>query len=291
MGARVGVQVTEDDLLAIWWEFTGDPVDQLRSRLKGSPHRRRLLRLDVERLQRGAQLAMEQWGRPGLPLNLWADEAEAIPSAGVRNQKSAPRQPWAPRDNRATLVDFVRLLSGPEREQYVHGLDLPDETLSEAVRRLRLRAWQPDLSPPLFPTVLARRPARWQEAASGANRQIPVVEADEAEIAIVVLLAWTKRRYQFAATSSGRGLVYPSDRWGWLPPGDGRVYVDGLSDVLDTLGPLVISHREGVGGRFYIDEVGAFCGACRGYLAWIAAEPRKQRASRHLAGVGCPIGR
>ncbi|HCX86324.1 MAG TPA: hypothetical protein DHV14_14565 [Micrococcales bacterium] len=137
----------------------------------------------------------------------------------------------------------------------------PASVVSEAVRRLTER--NADLSrlahrPP--------RPARWRQAPSAKLSWAPVIAADEAEVAIVAILSATRGQWLFSLSSKSR--MYTHSRHGWAKNEEDRTYVAGLSEIIDTVGGVIESHRGG-GGRVYLTRHVIQCAECRLVIASI----------------------
>ena len=135
-------------------------------------------------------------------------------------------------------------------------------TLDAALTRLMARVGEEDAT--IF--VLRRRAPRWRTPPSGNLVGAPVLDADDVEIAIVALLAATANQWQFSSTPEGR--MFLGTKLGYHPEPE-RVYVTGLSDVIDTAAGLVESHRAGAGGRVYITKGSVECAECKLVIAWI----------------------
>jgi hypothetical protein len=139
------------------------------------------------------------------------------------------------------------------------GLD--PATLDAAVTRVMARVGEADA-----PSFLGRRVPRWRTRPSGNLEGAPVLDADNVEIAIVALLAATANQWQFSSTPDGH--MFAGERQGRHPEPE-RLYVTGLSDVIDAAAGLVESHRAGAGGRVYIWKEFVECADCRLIIAWI----------------------
>ena len=183
-----------------------------------------------------------------LPLDAWLERLQGRDEESVRVRTQAQR-----------IEDKVLAV---ERSQY--GLPgFTAATLAEAIRRLRERNAD-------FIRLAQRRPrgARWHAAPSPRDRYAPVIEADDAELAVVAILSATRaQQWQFSKSKAHNGgMIFTHDRHGFAPEKD-RTYVAGLSDVIDTVSRVIDSHRGPDGGRVYITRSTVRCAECN----WVVA--------------------
>ncbi|KRF29487.1 hypothetical protein [Phycicoccus sp. Soil802] len=119
--------------------------------------------------------------------------------------------------------------------------------------------------------AFARRQPKWRRYAATAAGLIPTISADDIEQLIVPLLSLTHPEAQFSYRRAPSGQVFASWMNGFHRRDEERVYVTGLSDVLDTATTLVQDHREGMGGRIFINQGRVACAECRRPIAWIGS--------------------
>ena len=152
------------------------------------------------------------------------------------------------------------------------------DTLDAAVTRLMARVGEADATS----FLLRPRAPRWRTAPSGNLVGAPVLAADDVEIAIVALLAATANQWQFSSTPDGQ--MFLGMKQGFHRKAE-RIYVTGLSDVIDTAAGRVESHRAGVGGRVYITKEFVECAECKLIIAWINDEGSRQTAFRECSAA------
>jgi hypothetical protein len=124
--------------------------------------------------------------------------------------------------------------------------------------------------------ALARRRPRWQRGAAGSVGLPPVIDADEVEEVVVHLLALTWPEAQFSYRPSWSGDVFAGWNNGYHRSDAQRVYVTGLSDILDSVREVVQDHRDGQGGRIYVRDGRVACADCRLVIAWIGTAKSDQ---------------
>jgi len=151
-------------------------------------------------------------------------------------------------------------------------------TLDAAMTRLTARVGEADATN----FFLRRRTPRWRIPPSGNLVGAPVVDADDVEIAIVALLAATANQWQFSSTPDGQ--MFTGMKRGYHREAE-RLYVTGLSEVIDTAAGRVESHRAGAGGRVYITKGFVECAECQLIIAWINKVGSRRTAFRKCSAV------
>lgn len=119
---------------------------------------------------------------------------------------------------------------------------LLDEALTRVARRLDRLPWSRDSLQPL-------RPKAGRQAIQHGD--VPMICHDAVERAIVYALARTWPSAQFSVDLNG--LIFAGLLNGYHHKSD-RLYVSGLSKIIDEAGELLNSARCGAGGRFYVRD-------------------------------------
>lgn len=83
---------------------------------------------------------------------------------------------------------------------------------------------------------------------SGLLRGAPVLDTDPVELLIIRELAVTSPAKQFGVTPAG--TVFTASTFGKSQEHE-RLYVSGLSPLLDTVAEIFNGQRQGAGGRFF----------------------------------------
>lgn len=86
---------------------------------------------------------------------------------------------------------------------------------------------------------------------SGRLRGAPVLDVDPVELLIIRELAATSPAAQFGATPTG--TVFTASTFGKSKEHE-RLYLSGLSPLLDTVAEIFNTQRSGEGGRFFESE-------------------------------------
>lgn len=141
----------------------------------------------------------------------------------------------------------------------------PARAVAEARRRLNQRSLDADFVDGCF----ARRRPRWRRDEGRQHGVVPVIDVDEAENVIAHLLAVTWPEALFSYTPRKANRVFAGGCRGYHRDEQQRVYVSGLSEVLDTMNEAVQHHREWKGGRVLVADGRVICADCRAVLAWI----------------------
>jgi len=84
------------------------------------------------------------------------------------------------------------------------------------------------------------------------DSDLPTIRTQVEEIIILHALAGTGQARQYGVTP--RGEVFPSQSFGYLREDDGRLYVNGLSPLIDEIGARFTRFRRHAGGRFYVED-------------------------------------
>jgi hypothetical protein len=120
--------------------------------------------------------------------------------------------------------------------------NLIEEAIVRVTRRLDGGRW----------TRQSLAPVQWKTRKPGVGRgEVPTITHDEVEFAIVYALARTWPAAQFSVDA--RGLVFAVQLNGYHRKAD-RLYVAGLSTILDEAADLQYLTSHGAGGRFYIQN-------------------------------------
>lgn len=86
---------------------------------------------------------------------------------------------------------------------------------------------------------------------SGRLRGAPVLDADPVELLIIRELAVTSPAAQFGVTPAG--TIFTASTFGKSKEHE-RLYLSGLSPLLDTVAEILNEQRSGEGGRFFESE-------------------------------------
>lgn len=138
------------------------------------------------------------------------------------------------------------------RERFVRNLNhvaATPEGRAEARERLtkRLAGWQG--------MQTASGKSRFKNKISRGAAADCSVGADEAETIIVRALSLTRRSAQF--TISPNGAVFATEQNGWTIDGQ-RIYVSGLSPLIDDAADILQQMRDRSGGRMYFTDQNEF---------------------------------
>jgi hypothetical protein len=139
-------------------------------------------------------------------------------------------------------------LSGAQRQRILklvveYARDQPSTVQDEVRRRVERRLSVLDYD---WPDL------RYRKVREGFSGGEPlVIEADSEELIILHALAGTGDARQYGVTP--RGEVYPSQNHGYLRESDGRLYVQGISPLIEELGAVFTAFRSNEGGRFYLE--------------------------------------
>ena len=243
----MGVLMDQDERVAdlarvtmVWCRVTEQNVDMdLAERLVTNPATLQLLGFsDDELMQSGVQARTRRGDVWALPLTEWIDAAHSWREAEEESRLFAA---WLNR-----IAAESDLPSDPGLRQQL-----------ETVVRWRLRhRW-------FYRTALPSRP-RWVVPLDEVPG-IQHLEPDVVETQLALMLAATSPHGQFSSTGTGECFV--GYHRGYHRQTD-RIYVDGLSVVLDRAASILDDHRRGAfpipGGRFYVTPAGqVICAACR----------------------------
>jgi hypothetical protein len=243
----MGVLMDQDERVAhlarvvtVWCHVTEQDFDtDLAEGIVANPATLQLFGFsDEELMQSGIQARTRRGDVWALPLAEWVDAA----------------QRWREAEEESRL--FVTWLN-----RIVAESDVPSDPglrrQLETVVRWRLRhRW-------FYRTALPSRP-RWVVPLDEVPG-IQHLEPDVVETQLALMLAATSPHGQFSSTGTGECFV--GYHRGYHRQTD-RIYVDGLSVVLDRAASILDDHRRGAfpipGGRFYVTPAGqVICAACR----------------------------
>lgn len=131
-----------------------------------------------------------------------------------------------------------------------YGVDSP--TVAVAVERLghRLMTWHG--------SGIASAKSRFKNKVARGTEADCAVGADQAEILIVRALSLTRGECQFTVTPNG--AVFASDGNGWTIDRE-RVFVSGLSPLIDDAADILRQMRGPNGGRMFFDREDSFLNA------------------------------
>jgi hypothetical protein len=259
--------------------LTGIPINHgVMNRLSGLDERVTLFEADDDTLVKTAHELLHAHGH--LAFSDWvqviknAQRTQHLQSGG--SLADAPRLIGSSETSQRYLdrvTDFVR---ESVQASWVRGVD--QRTLQEAVARIDDRAATGDYR---LGSLVQRKP-KWRPTPTRVLGTPPVIEADAAEALIVYLLALTHPDAQFAATPRSSNRVFAGWKTSYHGDENERLYVTGLSDVLDSVSHVVQSHRAGDGGRFYVRDGAVECPDCRSVIAWVgSAQDQRQAPPNH----------
>lgn len=155
----------------------------------------------------------------------------------------------------ASLSDLAAFAVPMARSEFMRRIEkIPASRYAraEAARRLesRLGAWTG--------TQVPGEPGRIKDKLPSGSSSSSELEADEAELVIVHALAATKGDAQF--TVSPNGAVSSTISNGWTI-NKGRIYISGLSPVIDDAASLLNQLRDLAGGRMFFTREHSFIDA------------------------------
>lgn len=238
-------------------------TDALEARLARLPNLHKLVSARDEDLDRGAE-RVRQAGRGMFPW-AWAEAVGALDLEARTSAGASATAVLAPLYS-SPSPEYRRLLDSVVR--YVdEALPPPGDPadVAEARRRILLRAATSDFQA----GALVQRRSRWRNLSGRVADTVQTIEADSAEQLIVPLLALIRPDAQFSVTPRSTNRVFACHKGGYHRTVEERVYVTGLSDVLDTVSDIVQAHRLGVGGRIHITEGAVRCPDCHCVIAWV----------------------
>jgi hypothetical protein len=269
-------------VIRLWSELTGFPINHaVMKRLSGLDERVALFEADDDTLVKTAHELLHVHGH--LAFSDWvrvienAQRTQHLQSGG--SLADAPRLIGSCETNQRYLDCVTDFLCESVQASWVRGVD--QGTLQEAVARIDDRAATGDYR---LGSLVQRKP-KWRQAPTRVVGRPPVIEVDAAEALIVHLLALTHPDAQFAATPMSSNRVFAGWKTSYHGDQNERLYVTGLSDVLDSVSNVVQSHRAGDGGRFYVRDGAVECPDCRSVIAWVgcAKDPRPA-PPKHISG-------
>ena len=262
-------------LASIYREVTGTPQSpKLIQNLERLADLSTLVGCDESVLRRAAASLQggPGWGFPVAEWGRATRRTHGRESAGTGSAQTeliSGLAPASPRDLRRTLEEVGTYID--ESLQRLTGRYSP-ELLAEARTRLLSRA----LTGNFREGALVRRSSRWKRVPTGPVGLPPVIDADDAEEVLVHLLALTWPEAQFSYRPSWSGDVFAGWNSGYHRSDAQRVYVTGLSDILDSVREVVQDHRDGQGGRIYVRDGRVACADCRKVIAWIESAKNDQ---------------
>lgn len=264
-------------LMDVYCTVTGvRPSPKLQTNLEQVPELSRLMYTDDETLRVAAEW-LGGGGGTGFPVASWAWAATHVhctdPASTICELES--RIPTARRDQRVLLHHvghYVDESMSRLAKRYTA------QVLQEARRRIIDRAATAEFACGAY----ARRRPKCGHRGSRPLRSVPIIDADDTELAVMHLLALTGPDAQFSYTPAWSGRVFAGWKDGYHRGDEERVYVTGLSDVLDSATSIVQNHRNDGGGRVFVRHRRVVCADCQEVVAWAgSAEDDRWKAPSH----------
>ncbi|MCB2175761.1 MAG: hypothetical protein KQH57_08130 [Actinomycetales bacterium] len=266
MPATTPTTTTRETVIGIWarvWDLAPAAV---ANQVPGAPqlealcaHTGSALRLGARALQAKARY------RPGdpFPLDAWLAETE---------QKAAETRGLRATDDRKARAHAAGVVQNRSADALRRVEGFPAWVVEDALERLAERLATAEVEE----LRLRRRAPRYRRDPALAHSGAVHVAADDTEVAIVAVLSQTAPRWTYSSTPDGR--MFTHARHGYSAEGD-RSYVDGLSDVVDTVSDVIARHRGGLGGRVYITQRHVECADCELVIAWVGASAGTRRTA------------
>lgn len=265
-----------EEVIQLWSQLTDIPVtERARANLNAQSDLSILTGADNQTLTEAAGPLLDT-PRAGLAFVDWVDATRALQirdhllAGDPITEAPSPIGRTSPRQR--LLDQVLKLVAESQRSDWASIVD--SSTLREALMRIVARASQSEMRE----GSLVQRRAKWRREPTSAAGTPPVIIADEVEQLIVHVLSLTHPVAQFSATPSYSNRVFAGWKPGYHRDEQERRYVTGLSDILDSVSDVVQGHRDGVGGRFYIQNGAVECPDCRSVIAWIG-EARDARVA------------